>query len=71
MAGTNYTLLRKESQSPAGEISNMYIVDTIYYSIDKIIIICMMFNCVICVLCFVGKYLKQNTKFTLQQYGSC
>ena len=50
MAGYNYTLLRKESQSPAGEISNMYIVDTIYYSIDKIIIICMMFNCVICVL---------------------
>ena len=50
MAGTNYTLLRKESQSPAGEISNMYIVDTLYYCIDKTIIICMMFNCVICVL---------------------
>ena len=39
MVGSNYTLLRQECQRPAGEnhkISNMYIVVTIYYSIDKI-----------------------------------
>ena len=31
----------------------------------------MMLNCVICHHCFVGKYLNQKTKLTLQQYGSC